>query len=43
MFNQGFSGMSALRRVLGSTSLVAVLVLGGCGLLPEVKDETAGW
>ncbi|HQS99577.1 MAG TPA: outer membrane protein assembly factor BamD [Thiobacillus sp.] len=35
--------MSALRRVLGSTSLVAVLVLGGCGLLPEVKDETAGW
>lgn len=35
--------MSALRRVLGSASLAAVLVLGGCGLLPEVQDETASW
>jgi outer membrane protein assembly factor BamD len=43
MFNQGFSGMSALRRVLGPASLAAVLVLGGCGLLPEVQDETASW
>lgn len=23
--------------------LAATLILGGCGLLPEVKDETAGW
>ena len=23
--------------------LAAALTLGGCGLLPEVKDETAGW
>ena len=23
--------------------LVAALTLGGCGLLPEVKDETSGW
>ena len=23
--------------------LTATLTLGGCGLLPEVKDETAGW
>ena len=43
MFNQGFSGLSALRRALGSASLAAVLALGGCGLLPEVQDETASW
>ena len=29
--------------MLGSALLAAVLTLGGCGLLPEVKDETAGW
>ncbi|MCA1924980.1 MAG: outer membrane protein assembly factor BamD [Thiobacillus sp.] len=29
--------------MLGSASLAAVLALGGCGLLPELKDETAGW
>ena len=23
--------------------LIATLALGGCGLLPEVKDETSGW
>ncbi len=35
--------MPALKRVLGGVLLSAVLTLGGCGLLPEVKDETAGW
>jgi len=29
--------------VLGSVLLAATLTLGGCGLLPEVIDETAGW
>lgn len=29
--------------MLGSVLLTAVLTLGGCGLLPAVKDETAGW
>jgi len=29
--------------VLGYASLAAVLALGGCGLLPEVQDETAKW
>jgi len=29
--------------VLGSVLLAATLTLGGCGLLPEVQDETAGW
>jgi outer membrane protein assembly factor BamD len=29
--------------VLGSALLAATITLGGCGLLPEVKDETAGW
>ena len=43
MFNQGFSRFSALRRALGTASLAAVLALGGCGLLPEVQDETAKW
>ena len=27
----------------GATLLVLTLFLGGCGLLPEVKDETVGW
>lgn len=35
--------MPGLKRVLGSVLLSAALALGGCGLLPEVKDETAGW
>ena len=26
-----------------SLALILALLLGGCGLLPEVKDETAGW
>ena len=29
--------------MLGSLLLAAALTLGGCGLLPEIKDETAGW
>ncbi|MDQ1316280.1 MAG: outer membrane protein assembly factor BamD, partial [Pseudomonadota bacterium] len=29
--------------MLGSALLAATLTLGGCGLLPEVMDETAGW
>ena len=29
--------------MLGSVLLAAALTLGGCGLLPEVKDETTGW
>ncbi len=49
MPNVHFSPFSALtrvpglQRVLGSVLLSAALTLGGCGLLPEVKDETAGW
>lgn len=43
MFKQGSSGFSALSRALGSVLLAATLALGGCGLLPEVIDETAGW
>lgn len=29
--------------MVGSVLLAATLTLGGCGLLPEVKDETSGW
>lgn len=36
MFNRA-SGL------LSSLLLAATLALGGCSLLPEVKDETAGW
>lgn len=49
MLKQCSSGFNAfnralgLNRVLGSVLLAATLTLGGCGLLPEVKDETAGW
>ncbi|MHB1214787.1 MAG: outer membrane protein assembly factor BamD [Thiobacillus sp.] len=38
-----FSRSPGLSRVLGSLLLAAAITLGGCGLLPEVKDETAGW
>ena len=38
-----FNRVPGLQRVLGSVLLSAALTLGGCGLLPEVKDETAGW
>jgi outer membrane protein assembly factor BamD len=49
MLKQCFSGFNTfyrapgLKPTLGSVLLVATLALGGCGLLPEVKDETAGW
>lgn len=32
-----------LGRTLATMALAATLVLGGCGLLPDVVDETAGW
>jgi outer membrane protein assembly factor BamD len=38
-----FNRVPGLKRVLGSVLLSTALILGGCGLLPEVKDETAGW
>ena len=38
-----FNRAPGLNRVLGSLLLAATLTLGGCGLLPEVKDETTGW
>ncbi|MFO7542054.1 MAG: outer membrane protein assembly factor BamD [Thiobacillus sp.] len=43
MLKQRFSGFNAFNQVVGSVLLAAVLTLGGCGLLPEVKDETSGW
>jgi outer membrane protein assembly factor BamD len=41
--SNAFNRAPGLNRVLGSVLLAATLALGGCGLLPEVKDETAGW
>jgi len=32
-----------LRSVAGKVGLIAALLVGGCGLLPEQVDETAGW
>ncbi|HET9463619.1 MAG TPA: outer membrane protein assembly factor BamD [Thiobacillus sp.] len=47
MLKQRLSGSTtfsqALNRALGGVLLAAALTLGGCGLLPEIKDETAGW
>jgi outer membrane protein assembly factor BamD len=49
MLKQCSSGFNAfnrapgLNRILASVVLAAALTLGGCGLLPEVQDETAGW
>ena len=31
------------RSVAANTALIGALLLGGCGLLPEQIDETAGW
>lgn len=31
------------RSFLQSLALIAALLIGGCGLLPEQADETAGW
>lgn len=39
----GFIAPGRGRRYCGGLLLAATLTLGGCGLLPEVKDETAGW
>lgn len=35
--------MKGLRQTCAAALAAATLVLGGCGLLPEVKDETSGW
>ena len=44
MLKQCSSGFNAFNRVLRpGVLLTATLALGGCGLLPEVKDETSGW
>ncbi len=43
MLKRRSSGFNAFNRALGSVLLAATLTLGGCGLLPEVVDETAGW
>jgi len=43
MLKQRFSSSTTFYRVLGSLVLAATFALGGCGLLPEVADETAGW
>jgi outer membrane protein assembly factor BamD len=43
MLKQHCSGFNAFNRGLVSVLLAATLALGGCGILPEVKDETAGW
>lgn len=49
MLKQRISGFNAidgspvLWQVLGGILLAFTLALGGCGLLPKVKDETAGW
>jgi outer membrane protein assembly factor BamD len=43
MLKRRSSGFNAFNRVLGSVLLAATLALGGCGLLPEVVDETASW
>ena len=38
-----FNWASGFKQGLGGLLLAATLALGGCGLLPEVKDETTGW
>ena len=38
-----FYRLPALKRMVGAALVAATLALGGCGLLPEVADETAGW
>jgi outer membrane protein assembly factor BamD len=43
MFKQCFSSFHAFNRVLGGVLLSATLTLAGCGLLPDLKDETSGW
>lgn len=46
MLKLRLSGSKTFNRAsgfLGGLLLAATLALSGCGLLPEVKDETAGW
>jgi len=43
MLKQYLPGFNAFNRGLVSALLAATLTLGGCSLLPEVKDETSGW
>ena len=46
MLKLRLSGSTTFNRASGFLSglfLAATLALSGCGLLPEVKDETAGW
>ncbi|MDP2109290.1 MAG: outer membrane protein assembly factor BamD [Thiobacillus sp.] len=43
MLKQCSSGSSTFNQVVSLVLLAATLALGGCGLLPEVKDETSGW
>jgi len=46
MFTLRLSTSKIFNRASGQLSgllLATTLALGGCGLLPEVKDETAGW
>jgi outer membrane protein assembly factor BamD len=43
MLKQYLPGFAAFTRGLASTLLAAALTLGGCGILPEPKEETAGW
>jgi len=38
-----FYRLPGLKRMVGAALVAATLALGGCGLLPEVADETAGW
>jgi len=35
--------VTGLRQTCAAVLATAMLALGGCGLLPEVKDETSGW
>jgi len=43
MLKQHLSGSTTFNQALGSVLLAVALTLGGCGILPEVKDETSGW
>lgn len=45
-YSSRFNAFVRSRRLAGAgraALLATALTLGGCGLLPEVKDETAGW
>lgn len=41
--SRAFYRLAGLKRMCGAALVAATLALGGCGLLPEVQDETAGW